>query len=224
MENQAIFSQELPFKACMLETIILLEMEKMTALPEYPSRNLVLTSRWWNSITALASIIQIAHQNMCRHQRVQLEALWLESWWCSFWFVLSLLADSTAVDGNFQTVSRNLAGTRMDAAGSVTGEIKIKKLKSKTDLPSMKNNHLKLKWWQPLRLFNNHQLWCKALQSWSNNHLKWYLLIWTAMVWLMAMFNNNNLQLWFKDNHRWYNNSQLSTNKMLFNSNEKEWT
>jgi hypothetical protein len=60
--------------------------------------------------------------------------------------VLSLLADSTAVDGNFLTVSKNLAGTRMDAAGSVTGEIKIKKLRSRTDLPSMKNNHLKLKW------------------------------------------------------------------------------
>jgi hypothetical protein len=60
--------------------------------------------------------------------------------------VLSLLADSTAVDGNFQTVSRSLAGTRMDAAGSVTGETKIKKLRSRTDLPSMKNSHLKLKW------------------------------------------------------------------------------
>lgn len=194
----------------------------MSALPEYPSRNLVLTSRQWNSITALASIIQIAQKNTSTHQRVQLEALWLESWWCSFWFVLSLLADSTAVDGNFQTVSRNLAGTRMDAAGSVTGETKIEKLRSRTDLPSMKNSHLKLKWWQQQqRLSNLHQLWSKALQWWSNNHLKWYLLIWTAMVWLMATFSNNSPPLWFKDNHRWCNNSQLST-KMLFNSNEKD--
>jgi hypothetical protein len=45
MENQAIFSQVLPYKIYMLEPIILLEMEKMTALPEYLSRNLVLTSR-----------------------------------------------------------------------------------------------------------------------------------------------------------------------------------
>lgn len=221
MENQAIFSQVLPYKICMLEPIILLEMEKMTALPEYLSRNLVLTSRQWNFITALASIIQIAQQNTSPHQRVQLEALWLESWWCSFWFVLSLLADSTAVDGNFLTVSKNLAGTRMDAAGSVTGEIKIKKLRSRTDLPSMKNNHLKLKWWQPLRLSNLHQLWSKVLQCWSNNLLKWYLSIWTAMVWLMVTLPNNSPQLWFKDNHRWSNNSQLSI-KMLFNSNEKD--
>jgi len=146
MENQAIFSQVLPYKVCLKEPIILLEMEKMTALPDYPSRNLLLTSQQWNSIIALDLIIQNAQQNTNLHLRVQLEALWLESWWCSFWFVLSLLVDSTAVDGNFQTVSRNLAGTRMDAAGSVTGEIKIKKLRSRTDLPSMKNNHLKLKW------------------------------------------------------------------------------
>jgi hypothetical protein len=35
----------LPHRICKLEQIILLEMEKMSALPEFPSRNLLLTSR-----------------------------------------------------------------------------------------------------------------------------------------------------------------------------------